>query len=357
MGNNILIDLRSLKDMNCGFGQFSYFLGKAIEASNCKLDLTFMLPESAKGYFDSVSFEFARKWNKQPFYSYLKYIFPRKKYDLWHSTEQFSKFLPFHNSTPVILTIHDLNFLREKNAKKVRTYRKRLQKKVNRASIITTISNFVSSEIRRELDLKGKEVRVIYNGLNVVDAAPKNPLFSQVKKEYLFTIGQVVPKKNFHVLLDFLVDTSYNLVIAGQDSSEYAQLIKDKIIDMNLSERVILPGVIDEGEKKWLYQNCAAFVFPSLTEGFGLPVIEAMHYGKPVFMSNKTSLPEIGGEYGFYWDKFDPEHMQEVFFQGMEHYNINPDSKRKLIAHSKAYSWNSAAKEYITLYGELLRNT
>ncbi|RUM94345.1 MAG: glycosyltransferase family 1 protein [Thiothrix sp.] len=354
MNNKILVDLRSLKDMNCGFGQFSYHLGKAIAKNNIAKNLTFMLPKTATDYFNNVPYELASKWKRRPAYSFIKYIFPQKKYDLWHSTEQFSKFFPFHNSTPMILTIHDLNFLREKNKKKITLYNNRLQRRVDRAAVITTISNFVATEIKDKLDLKGKEVRVIYNGLNVSDSPPKKPMFSQVNKDFLFTIGQVVPKKNFHVLLDFLEKTPYNLVIAGQNSSSYAQFIKKTIADNQLNTRVIIPGVVDEAEKKWLYQNCTAFVFPSLTEGFGLPVIEAMHYGKPVFMSNSTSLPEVGGGVGFYWDNYKPEHMLEILEQGLKHYSDKPDFKKDLVSHSKKFSWNSAAQEYLKLYDEIL---
>lgn len=343
--------------MNCGFGQFSHYLGMAISKNNLKHDLTFMLPKSAIDFFTGVSFEEAKKWKRHPYYLFLKHLFPQKKYDVWHSTEQFSKFFPFHSSTPMVLTIHDLNFLREKDKRKIAIYRKRVQKRVNRATIITTISNFVAAEISENLDLQGKEIKVIYNGLNLTECKPIKPSFPHINQNYLFTIGQVVPKKNFHVLIDFLVRTPYNLVIAGQNSSQYAQSIKDRIKDEQLNQRIVVPGTVNEGEKKWLYQNCTAFLFPSLTEGFGLPVIEAMHYGKPVFISNSTSLPEIAGKYGFYWENYNPEHMQKIFEKGLTYYAKNPEFRDLLVKHAKEFSWDNAAKEYINLYENLLRRT
>ncbi|MDR1503135.1 MAG: glycosyltransferase [Prevotella sp.] len=75
---------------------------------------------------------------------------------------------------------------------------------------------------------------------------------------------------------------------------------------------VFLSGVIDAPEKVWMYRNCEAFLFPSKFEGFGLPLIEAMLFGKPVFSSRYTSLPEVGNKYAFFWDNFDAKHMKEV---------------------------------------------
>ena len=76
-----------------------------------------------------------------------------------------------------------------------------------------------------------------------------------------------------------------------------------------LEERIILPGEISDMDKYWLYKNCEAFVFPSMYEGFGLPVIEAMNFGKPVFLSTFSSLPEVGGKYALYWENFDSQLM------------------------------------------------
>src|SRR5690606_9157768 len=74
---------------------------------------------------------------------------------------------------------------------------------------------------------------------------------------------------------------------------------------------------IDEAQKAWAYANCAGFLFPSLTEGFGLPPIEAMHFGKPVFLARRTSLPEVGGDVAEYFDDFEPAAMRRVVEAGL----------------------------------------
>ena len=95
-------------------------------------------------------------------------------------------------------------------------------------------------------------------------------------------------------------------------------------------------------------------MFPSKAEGFGLPVIEAMMRGRPVFMSDRTSLPEIGGPLGFYWHSFDPDSMAGVFREGMQLVNDDDDFERKLKGYAEQFSWQRAAAKYMTLYHEFL---
>jgi glycosyltransferase involved in cell wall biosynthesis len=115
-----------------------------------------------------------------------------------------------------------------------------------------------------------------------------------------------------------------------------------------------MPGEISDAHRTWLYENCDALLFPSLSEGFGLPVVEAMAHGKPVFMSDRTSLPEVGGSLGFYWKDFSPAHMLQVFQTGMATFRQDPEYARKLSAHAKSFSWQHTAAEYLKLYAELL---
>ena len=127
-------------------------------------------------------------------------------------------------------------------------------------------------------------MRVIHNGL--IDQeypGTARPAFMD-GRPFLFTIGDITPKKNFHVLVDLLARLPrYRLVVAGNDGNPYASEVRRAAAEKGLSERVVLPGIVSDESRYWLYKNCDAFSFPSLTEGFGLPVIEAMQFGKPVF--------------------------------------------------------------------------
>jgi glycosyltransferase involved in cell wall biosynthesis len=112
-----------------------------------------------------------------------------------------------------------------------------------------------------------------------------------------------------------------------------------------------MTGQVSDGDRQWLYEQCEAFVFPSLTEGFGFPVLEAMQCGKPVFMSRRTSLPEVGGSLGFYWDSFGAEHMAAVFRAGMAAVAGMPGLAR---AHAAEFSWENAARGYLGVYRSVL---
>jgi glycosyltransferase involved in cell wall biosynthesis len=126
-----------------------------------------------------------------------------------------------------------------------------------------------------------------------------------------------------------------------------------------LRQRVTLPNVefhlgIDDAQKAWAYGACSAFLFPSLTEGFGLPPIEAMHFGKPVFLSRLTCLPEIGGDAADYFDSFDGPAMRTVVEAGLAR-AAAPGRAEAIRAHAAQFDWDRAADGYSALYERLLR--
>src|SRR5690606_19790537 len=116
--------------------------------------------------------------------------------------------------------------------------------------------------------------------------------------------------------------------------------------------RVKLLGAISEADKYWYLRHCRAFVFPSIAEGFGIPPIEAMHFGKPVFLSDKTSLPEVGGCLAYYFRHFEPAYMQQVFEEGMAHYEQQQPAA-SIITHARQFSWERMAADYLEIYRSL----
>jgi glycosyltransferase involved in cell wall biosynthesis len=143
------------------------------------------------------------------------------------------------------------------------------------------------------------------------------------------------------------------LVIAGPaDDPDYLHYMKDSARRLGVDEKLRMLGPITEAEKSWYYQNCYAFAFPSLSEGFGLPVAEAMSVGKPLFLSDKTALPEIGKDVAFYFSDFDEHYMQHVFISGMESYKKHRMEDR-IKKRSSEFCWQKAASQYIDLYRSL----
>jgi len=277
---------------------------------------------------------------------------------VWHAPFQSGRILPDkrrHKNVKVVLTIHDLNQLHE--GKPLNEQRKSIahtQRLIDKSDAIVCISGFTKGDVLKHCDVNGKPVYVIHNGTHPVSGIPVLSASSyKPERPFLFGMGYVNRKKNYHVLLSLVKNTDAELVIAGRlDEIDYVTQIQNDAKQMGIEDKVYLAGPVSESEKAWYLQNCMAFVHPSLAEGFGAPVTEAMLFGKPVFISNKTSLPEIGGDAAFYFSSFDEEHMKKIFYEGMQQYNMNGMSKR-IIKRGEYFDWKKSAKQYIEVYRSL----
>ncbi len=341
----IFIDTSKLSNLNSGLGQFCLQLGKALATTPSEFDFDFYVPENCSGIFGN-EVNYIRQSNLHKFFR-----LPSQKYKLWHCLHQGAPYLPSELKTPLILTIHDLNFIHKYSGYKLKWKLRDLQKKINRANVLTAISEFTANEVKQHLDLGNKTIKVIYNGNTLVHYEHATRPSFVPNGKFLFTLGIIQAKKNFHVLIPLLAkQKSYHLIIAGSDHDDYAAHIKEEAKKQDVLDRLIMPGIITDQEKFWLYSNCDAFLFPSLTEGFGLPVLEAMNLGKPVFLFNGSSLPEIGGPEAYYWQTFDPHEMNAVFMNGMSTYYADADKKNRMITWSEQFSWTRAANDYLQLY-------
>jgi glycosyltransferase involved in cell wall biosynthesis len=146
------------------------------------------------------------------------------------------------------------------------------------------------------------------------------------------------------------------LVLAGPGDHPYAAEVRRAAVEAGVGSRVLIPGVVDEPTKRRLYENARALLFPSLSEGFGLPVVEAMSVGTPAFLSRLTSLPEIGGDAAYYFDSFDPDSMIDTIRKGLADFDAHPERPDELRAHAAQFSWTSAARGYWALYDEVYRS-
>ena len=193
---------------------------------------------------------------------------------------------------------------------------------------------------------------MIYNGCSFFEGERiETPTNYKPSAPFLFSIGTVLRKKNFHVLPCLLEQNDMELIIAG-NPSKYSDVVMEWAIKCGVESRVHLIGSIDDSDKDWYYRNCEAFVFPSIAEGFGLPVLEAMSYGKPTFLSKYTSLPEIGRDFAFYFDvDFTPRDMQRVLIDGLAEFEGRDVDTQ--IAYAKSFSWENMAREYCKIYNQL----
>ncbi len=280
-------------------------------------------------------------------------------HQLWHGTYQGSNYYPTSKRVKKLLTIHDLNFLYDaaKSPEKKQRYLRKVQTLINRSDQLTVISAFTLQCIREHLQIDHVPVQVIYNGCNLPDVndGTQKPSFLKTDRPYLFSIGTITKKKHFHTLPSLLVGNDYDLVIAGiTQDTHYLEEIKTAAKKLGVANRLIIPGAVTESEKWWLLEHMRAFVFPSISEGFGLPVVEALHFGKPVILSTHTCLPEIGANAAYYFNSFEPEEMQQTLKQSLQHFDANPQQQEIAKQRAAFFKWEEAAKEYWKIYQQLL---
>ncbi len=343
----ILISLDKIKNPNSGLGKVSIDFYNEISKRG-DFEYTFLVP---KGYKDKISNSITLTIWKRIFSGYMK------QFDLVHILHQLPSY-SLSSAKKLLFTIHDLNFLYTKSAKKREKYKRRIEANTKQASGLAFISKFTQTDFFNNISsVKDKLSTIIHNGsAPLVDPSPKPDWCPD--SPFLFSVGIFSQKKNFHTLIPFLkkLPTHYNLIIAGDSSTGYGLEIKELIQKSNLDQQIILPGMIPEAEKSYLYHNCQALLVPSIAEGFGLPVIEAMSIGKPVFCSDKTSLKEIGSDFAYFWTAFDPDKMVEVFTEGMLNFKQDSQRKEKQIEYAKSYTWEKSVTNYIQFYKDILNS-
>lgn len=278
---------------------------------------------------------------------------------VWHAPFQSGRLLPNKKRYPhlkVVLTIHDLNVLHEGKPEGIqRASLAHTQSLIDQSDAIVCISEFTRNDVLTHCNVGNTPTHVIYNGLNKMSEPIEEPIGYKPTSEFLFGIGYQNKKKNFHVLLPLLQSNpTLELLLAGHhDDPTYVDQMRQAAQSMGVSERLQLLGTIPETDKVWYMRHCKAFLHPSLAEGFGLPVIEAMQFGKPVFLSTATSLPEVGGDAAFYFPSFAPEVVQRTYEEGMIAYE-HPSRVEAVIQNAARFTWEESARQYLTLYQSLM---
>jgi glycosyltransferase involved in cell wall biosynthesis len=343
----VILEMEKTTRLRTGLGMFCFHLGKnLIEQSPSDLEFGFYLPENQVNLFGNYPLVF----RQNPVH---KFFFPASlQPDVWHCCHQDSAYYPRSGSS-IVLTVHDLNFMQKYSGWRREYRKKKLGKMLGRASALVCISKQTGLHLEEVYGLGPDDYRVIYNGssLSHFPGAAKSPF--QRERPFLLCIGVMSPRKNAHVLCGMLANLpDYDLILAGPPHSDYRQKIEDEALKFGVSDKVIFAGEVSEEEKYRLYQNMEALVFPSLAEGFGLPVTEAMSLGKPVFLSRFGSLPEIGGVLANYWDNFEAVEMAKVVSIGLkQHHEMGRAEGLK--ERAALFNWDKTAEEYIRLYRSL----
>jgi glycosyltransferase involved in cell wall biosynthesis len=271
---------------------------------------------------------------------------------------------PVRYKGKVVTTIHDLTTLRYVNPSKnpvvfkikQKIYAYVVKKAAHKSKLVITPSNFVKDDLIDYSKISPSKIIVTHEAADhIVD--PAEPVLELENKEFLMYVGRPMPHKNLWRLIEafVLLKKQYpklTLALAGKKDFNYKQ-IEERVTAKGI-KGVVFTDFVSEGQLKWMYEHCSAYVFPSLSEGFGLPGLEAMVHGAPVISSNATCLPEIYGNAAKYFDPGSTDDMVESISEVLS----NEDLRNKLIAkgkkRSQEYSWETMAKQTLEIYKQAL---
>lgn len=327
-------------------------------------------------------------WNLWALPNYLR----KNPVDIFH-TQYIAPFWLSKN-VKLVLTIHDIsfNFFPQFIKKSDLFFLKTLiPRSLKMAARIIAVSGFTKKEIEKYYHIPGKKIAAIHNGVDFElfnqNIAPEK--LEEAKKKYnlpekfIFYIGTLQPRKNIPVLVEALdilhekykiplspplrkgesvlspfekgrVGEGFSLVIAGnRKAHNFDPKIDEMIKKYDLQASVIFPGWIDEENKPALYKLARCFVFPSLYEGFGIPIIEAMAAGTPVVSSNESCLPEIGRNGAIFANPNNPKEFAQKIHEILSDGNLRENLVKKGQEIAKSYTWQKNAEKTLGIYENL----
>jgi glycosyltransferase involved in cell wall biosynthesis len=335
-----------------GLGEFSRQLGTelALRAEGLRrnhgIHLHYHLPRRWHG-------QFGRDVHYMPLHTLQRFWhWSSVHFVLWHRLHQHIRLLPPSGTQWHVETVHDLNFLHLKTGSKRERYRQRMARRLRGSAAVVAITQHVAKDLAAQLPRLGTPATVIHNGATDLTRVKPRAVEGVGAQPFLLHISRMAPSKNIEAILAMAAAwPSKPIVLAGATSS-YTGEVQRMVAERKLGN-VTVRLDLDEAEKAWLYAHCEGFIFPSLAEGFGLPPIEAMYFGKPVFLSRLTSLPEIGGDVAHYFDSFDAAPMRATVERGLvEHQKSG--SAEAMIRHARSFSWARCADAYLALYLRVL---
>ena len=267
-----------------------------------------------------------------------------------------------------VVTIHDLTLLTHKplrssnplselysNFVKPAVFRLVLSSAIKKSDLIITPSLYVKNEIIKRFGTYSKKVTVTYEAADRLGVIGE-PFENLVQEKYILAVGNAYPHKNLKKLVRAMDTDSLKmktLVISGKEDSFYKQL-RDYANRKRITN-VVFTGYVSDGQLEWLYQNASLYVFPSLSEGFGLPGLEAMSYGTPVASSNATCLPEVYGDAAVYFDPTSVEDMARVISETLSDKELLAKLRKAGPEHAKKFSWKKMAEETLEVYQKALK--
>lgn len=285
----------------------------------------------------------------------------RRRIDLHHAPN----FLPFRFSGPVVITVHDLSFIKYPETHphdRVQHMHKFLPSAIERASFILVDSEFVRQEVLSQFTIPDEKVVTTLLGVSEsFGAMPSERTATVLEKHklahggYVLSVGTLEPRKNLLRTLEAYgslapaTRKAFPLALVG-GAGWRMEAMQDRLKALVRTGDVRLLGYVAQEELPALYAGAAAFVYPSLYEGFGLPVLEALASGVPTVTSNRGALLEIAGEAAVTVEPEDPVAIRQGLQAVLE---PSPDRDRRIasgIAWARTFTWERCAEQTIQVY-------
>lgn len=273
--------------------------------------------------------------------------------------------LPLSCPVPAMVTVHDLGYLHYPEAHRSfdRWYLDWTTRRHTRvARHLIADSQATRDDLLGFYKARPEQISVVYLGRDemlarinerqVIEAAKSK---YNIQGDYLLYLGTLQPRKNllrlieaFHQAVAALQETDLRLVIAGRQGWLYAEIL-ERAQQLGIAERVIFPGFVAETDKPALLSGALAYVFPSLYEGFGLPVLEAMACGVPVLTSNCSSLPEVAGQAALLVDPHDTAQIAEGLVRLITQADLRSELVERGYRQILHFSWSKAAEQVLEI--------
>lgn len=270
-------------------------------------------------------------------------------------------FCPRTPAIPKLVTVHDLNAVRNVQWVTERWHERRSQRileAVERADHVVTYSQFTAQEVREEYNLPGERVHPVHLGVDPETFRPcSDEAAERCRKrhgDFVLSIGLLTPRKNFPALIEAVAQLprTVRLVVVGRPS-DGAQAVWEAVRSHRMEERFEHLERVDQAELITLLGACRLYAVPSLYEGFGLTVLEAMACGTPVVCSGAASLPEAAGDAALIVDAGQPEAMAEALRRVLEDSSLREDLRTRGLDRARTWTWERSARHLRRLYAEV----
>lgn len=272
-----------------------------------------------------------------------------KKLDVFFSPAHYiPRFSPFKT----VVSIHDLSYLYFPNEflkKDLYQLKNWTRYAVQKSSRIIAVSKTTKKDVVKEYSIPETKIAVIYNGYEAPSRIEHQILSPELNTPYFLYVGTIQPRKNLSTLITsfslFLAKhPTFKLIIAGKKGWLYERIYQ-QVKQLHLSQSIIFAGYVNNDEKVRLYRGATAYILPSLYEGFGIPILEAMSYRCPVITSFSSSLPEIGGEACLYFDPKSVDDLLNKMEVIVSDKKLVNDLILKGIKRVSSFSWKLAGQQ------------